>query len=190
MKGIAQTLSIPEVELQKCLVDSFYVTINKGYTATVRNLGSLIDFLQMHPNDPDETFGSIVKEAKNEEGQIEDMQFYGYLLKIIGFVSGMPTFNTCRHTFVKLEEKKHTFSVQTKFGKLVTLAFNDDECIDVQVHNSGLPTENNGASEVPQFNLIGFNCGDTPVRTTTVTVAAIMLNDRSGLVRNGEKLEK
>ncbi|MDG1950108.1 MAG: hypothetical protein P8J32_04830 [bacterium] len=173
---IAQALRIPQNELDKTLEGGFYVKINKHYTATIRNLASFVDYLQGNPNEPDENFGIITKESIAENGQIEDSNFYAYLLEIIGYVNGFATFNSCPHKFVELQAQKETISIRTKGGKLITVAVIEDAgCVDVQLHNSGLEPVDNGRP-VPQFEIIGFNCGGTPVPTTPVTLATIKLN--------------
>ena len=178
---IAQALNIPQNELEKTLVNSFYVTVNKNYTATVRNLASFIDYLQRHPNDPDETFGQIRKEAIDADGREEDSNFYHNLLKIIGYVNGFAVFNRNPHQFVELTKAKETVSIKTKGGKLMTIAFMEGDglanCADIQLHNSGMEPESNGVKDVPQFEVIGFNCGGTPIQKTPVTINCILLGD-------------
>jgi hypothetical protein len=48
-------------------------------------------------------------------------------------------------------------------------------CIDIVSHDSPIEPINNGSNDIPQFEIIGFNCGGTPVKRTPVTVATIML---------------
>lgn len=187
---IAQALNIPQNELDKTLESGFHVIINKHYTATVRNLASFVDYLQGNPNEPDEGFGEITKEATITLGTpimgikgmtrevIEDNSFYHYMLKIIGYVNGYAVFNNNPHQFIELENEKETVSIRTKGGKLITIAVMEDaSCADIQLHNSGLEPVNNG-QPIPQFNIVGFNCGKTPVKETAVTIAAIKLGDK------------
>jgi hypothetical protein len=187
---IAQALNIPQNELETTLKSGFYVKINKHYTATVRDLASFVDYLQGNPNEPDENFGIIVKEARVpiatpiaginglECEVIEDSKFYENLLNIIAYVKDFAVFNLNPHQFVELTNSKETVSIRTKGGKLVTIAFMEDaDCADIQVHNSGLEPVQNGRP-IPQFEIVGFNCGSTPVKKTLVTLNTIHLGKK------------
>jgi hypothetical protein len=47
-------------------------------------------------------------------------------------------------------------------------------CADIAFHDSEIEPINNGNKDIPQFEIIGFNCGSTPVNRTPVTLATIM----------------
>lgn len=162
---------LPASEANTILRSSFYVKFNKHYTATVRNLKSLIDALNEH--DTDENFGIITSEADKEELKESGKQnFYHYLIKIIGAYKQMAVFNNQKHTFIELSDDRHTISIKTSKGKLLTFSVMDyANCVDVALHNSD-SVEPNG--NVPQFEVIGFNCGETPVKRTKVTVLTIL----------------
>ena len=117
-------------------------------------------------------FGTITSESSDPNAG----NFYYYMLQIIGMYRGMAVFNNNKHTFVEVGEKDHTVSIKTEKGKMITVAIKEGAgCVDIALHNSGLePVENGGL--VPQFNIMGFNCGGTPVKKTPVTVATIMLD--------------
>jgi hypothetical protein len=44
-------------------------------------------------------------------------------------------------------------------------------CVDIVYHDA--PMERN--ENIPQFEIIGFNCRSTPVKRTPVTIATILL---------------
>jgi hypothetical protein len=203
MKDIAAELNIPQYELDKTLRSSFYVRIHKGYTATVRNLASFIDYLQCNSNDIDmKMFGEIVKEARVdletprqgtkglEFDKPEDSNFYAYMMEIIGYFRQMPTYNSNPHTFIEAKTDSHTVSIKTPSGKTITIAICGDYCADIQVQKSGLPTIKNGGSEIPQFNILGLGCGDTPVKQTTVTCLSVLLDSDEEKLLGEVKLPK
>ena len=101
------TYDLPEHVKEITLNDGFYITMNKNYTATVRNLESLI--YAIGSCGIDETFGNIVKESNDKDLN----NFYHYLMLIIEKVKGFKTFNSCKHTFVQCENKKQTISIKT-----------------------------------------------------------------------------
>lgn len=167
--------TIPAHEANVVLRSSFYVKFNKHYTATVRNLQSLIDAI--NSLETDENFGVIVKEADKEELKEDGKgNFYYYLIQIIGAYKQMAVFNNNKHTFIELDDDRHTISVKTSKGKLLTFAIMDyADCVDVVLHNSDVVEPmSNGDKDVPQFEVIGFNCGATPVKKTKVTVLTVL----------------
>jgi len=203
MNDIATELKIPQRELEKELNGSFYVRINKGYTATVRSLTSFISYLKYNPKEIDmEVFGEITKEAKvkldkpqiSPKGMVfeksEDSNFYHYMMEIIGYFRQMPTYNSNPHTFIEAKTDSHTVSIKTPSGKTITIAICGDYCADIQVQKSGLPTINNGGSEIPQFNILGLGCGDTPVKQTTVTCLSVLLDSDEEKLLGEVKLPK
>lgn len=166
---------LPANEANVVLRDSFYVKFNKHYTATVRHLQSLIDALNEH--ETDENFGVIVKEANKEELKESGKQnFFYYLIQIIGAYKQMAVFNNNKHTFIELDEDRHTISIKTSKGKLLTFAIMDyADCVDIALHNSDVVEPmNNGSKDIPQFEVIGFNCGATPIKKTAVTVLTVL----------------
>lgn len=174
MKAIAKTLNIPQRDLDLILGDGFYVRINKHYTATVRSLKQFIELIEGGEEIGD-NFGEITSESKETNNN-----FYHYLIKIIGHVKGFPVFNSNKHTFIKCEGEKETISIITKSGKKLTVAIMDNgaNCVDVALHNSGLESIDNGGTLVPQFEIIGLSCGQTPVKKTPITVAVIDLGEK------------
>lgn len=152
------------------LGDSFYVRMTKHYVATVRNLKSLVAYLES--GDIDETFGEITKVSSEHNSG----NFYHHLINIIGHYKERQMFNACVHQFVQLNHQKETVSIRMASGREITVCVMEDaECIDIQYHDSDLPKLDNGGSQIPQFQVIGFGLGDTPVKPTAVTLATIKL---------------
>jgi len=171
-ENITEALSIPREMLNKTINGAFFVKINKNYSATVKNLSSFIDYIQMYSHDLDESFGEIEKDSK------EDYDFYNHLLEVICYVNGFAKFNTNPHQFVELKNEKETVSIRTKSGKLVTICFSElSRSADVVLHNSGMQSIDNG-SPVPQFEVMGLKCGETPIKSTPVTISVIQLGKK------------
>jgi hypothetical protein len=163
---------LPEREANKILNDGFYVKINKGWTATVRCLADLIQVLSSgeHEIDP-EVFGIITKESNDPNlGNT-----YGYLIEIIAKYKGFASFNTCKHQFIETTEEMETVSIKTKSGKLITVCVMENAgCIDINMENSVEETVKNGGKDISQFKIMGFNLGQTPVKSTLVTLMTIL----------------
>ena len=173
MKEIAKTLNIPQRDLDLILGDGFCVKINKHYTATVRSLKQFIELIE-GGEEIGSNFGEITCESQETNNN-----FYHYLIKIIGHVKGFAVFNSNPHQFIELTSPKETVSIRTKSGKLITLAVMEGaNCVDVALHNSGLEPIDNGGTPVPQFEIIGLDCGGTPVKKTPITLAVIDLGDK------------
>lgn len=68
--------------------------------------------------------------------------------------NGFGQFNSGTHICVDLPDGKHTISVRTSEGRLITFAFcpfgdnTPPQCVDIQHHTSG-KTASNGASDFP-----------------------------------------
>ncbi len=148
------------------LSDGYYVRMNKHYTATVRDLASFI--WAINNCDTDENFGVVT----NQSNDANSKQFFIEMMKIIYTFKGFATFNNCEHQFVECENENETISIKTKSGKRITVSVMENaNCVDIVYYDA--PIEPN--EDIPQFEIIGFNCGKTPVKRTTVTVATIML---------------
>jgi hypothetical protein len=164
--------TLPEHEANKVLNDGFYVKINKGWTATVRCLADLIQVLSSgeHEIDP-EVFGIITKESNDPNAG----RFYSYLIEIIAKYKGFAAFNPCKHQFVETTNDMETVSIKTKSGKLITVCVMEGAgCVDISMHNSGEEEVNNGNKDVPQFKVLGFHLGSTPVKSTLLTLMTIL----------------
>jgi hypothetical protein len=167
------TFTLPQRVKDIDMVSSFYVRMNKHYTATVRSLESFI--WAINNSGIDENFGEITKLADKEaEGYRE---FHSYLIEIIAEVKGFASFNSCyKHTFVECEDSNQTISIKTKEGKRITVSVMEGaSCVDIAYHDSPLEKENNGNKDVPKFEIIGFGLGSTPVPRAEVTLATILL---------------
>ncbi len=167
------TFKLPQRVKDIDMVSSFYVRMNKHYTATVRSLESFI--WAVNNSGIDENFGEITKLADKEaEGYRE---FHSYLIEIIAEVKGFASFNSCyKHTFVECEDSNQTISIKTKSGKRITVSVMEGaDCVDIAYHDSSLEKENNGSKDIAKFEIIGFDLGKTPIPRTQVTLATIML---------------
>ena len=167
------TFALPQRVKDIDMVSSFYVRMNKHYTATVRSLESFI--WAINNSGIDENFGEITKLADKEaEGYRE---FHSYLIEIIEEVKGFAVFNRdFPHQFIQCENSNETISIRTKKGKRITISVIEmADCADIAFHDSALEKENNGSKDVAKFEIIGFDLGKTPIPRTQVTLATIML---------------
>jgi hypothetical protein len=167
------TFALPQRVKDIDMVSSFYVRMNKNYTATVRSLESFI--WAINNSGIDENFGEITKLADKEaEGYRE---FHSYLIEIIAEVKGFAVFNRdFPHQFIQCENSNETISIRTKKGKRITISVIEmADCADIAFHDSALEKENNGSKDVAKFEIIGFDLGKTPIPRTQVTLATIML---------------
>jgi hypothetical protein len=167
------TFALPQRVKDIDMVSSFYVRMNKHYTATVRSLESFI--WAINNSGIDENFGEITKLADKEaEGYRE---FHSYLIEIIAEVKGFAVFNRdFPHQFIQCENSNETISIRTKKGKRITISVIEmADCADIAFHDSALEKENNGSKDVAKFEIIGFDLGKTPIPRTQVTLATIML---------------
>ena len=153
------------------LSDGYYVKMNNNYTATVRDLASFI--WAINNCDPDENFGIMTNKSNDKNSE----KFLPQMMQIIYAFKGFAIFNReFAHQFVQCEEANETISIRTKKGKRITISVIEmANCVDVAYHDSTIEPINNGSKNIPQFDIIGFNCGATPVNRTPVTIATIML---------------
>jgi hypothetical protein len=167
------TFALPQRIKDIDMISSFYVRMNKHYTATVRSLESFI--WAINNCGIDENFGEITKLADKEAEGYRD--FHSYLVEIIAEVKGFASFNSSyKHTFVECEDSNQTISIKTKEGKRITVSVMEGAgCVDIAYHDSPLEKENNGNKDVAKFEIIGFDLGKTPIPRTQVTLATIML---------------
>lgn len=141
----------------------FYIKINSVYTATVRTILSLTEYINSNPNDIDlDVFGEIKnfdKSASNE--------FVVVLYQIIAEVKDFAVFQNGanKHQFVQCTENVETISIRTLGGKKITVCVMDRaKCVDVKYH-----------TDKESFKIMGFNEGDTPIPSTEVTLTTILL---------------
>ena len=140
----------------------FYIKINSGYTATVRTILSLTEYINSNPNDIDlDVFGEIKnfdKSASNE--------FVVALYQIIAEVKDFAVFQNGanKHQFVQCTENVETISIRTLGGKKITVCVMSSECVDIKYH-----------TDKDSFKIIGFNGVSTPVPHTEVTLSTILL---------------
>ena len=90
---------------------------------------------------------------------------------------GFATFNKeFPHQFIQCEDSNETISIRTKNGKRITISVMEmANCVDIAYHDSLIEPISNGSKDIPQFEMIGFNCGSTPIQRTPITIATIML---------------
>jgi hypothetical protein len=152
------------------LSDGYYVKMNNNYTATVRDLVSFI--WAINNCDPDENFGIVTNKSNDKNSE----KFFPQMMQIIYAFKGFAIFNReFAHQFVQCEEANETISIRTKGGKRITISVIEmANCADIAFHDSPIEPMNNGSKDVPQFEIIGFNCGATPIPRTPVTIATIM----------------
>jgi len=153
------------------LSDGYYVKMNQHYTATVRDLTSFV--WAINNCEIDENFGIVTNKSSDENSD----KFFPQMMQIIYAAKGFAIFNKeFPHQFVQCENANETISIRTKKGKRITISVIEmADCVDVALHDSPIEPVNNGSRDVPQFEIIGFNCGGTPVKRTAVTLATIML---------------
>jgi hypothetical protein len=167
------TFELPQRVKEMDMISSFYVRMNQHYVATVRSLEGFI--WAINNCGIDENFGEITKLADKEaEGYRE---FHSYLIEIIAEVKGFAVFNReFPHQFIQCENANETISIRTKKGKRITISVIEmADCADIAFHDSTLEPISNGNKDIPQFEMIGFNCGSTPIQRTPITIATIML---------------
>ena len=145
------------------LPSGYYVVINRNYTATVRSVYDLKDYINNNVEQIDlDVFGQI----KNEDSEASEA-FVGVLNRILAEVMDYKTFNDgFRHQFIECQSDLETISIRTKGGKYITLAVMEKfgQCVDIKLHNK------------EKFKIIGFDGGKTPVPHTDVTLTTILLN--------------
>lgn len=153
------------------LSDGYYVKMNQHYTATVRDLASFV--WAINNCNPDENFGVVTNQSNDKNSK----PFFIQMMQIIYAFKGFATFNSnFTHQFVQCENENETISIKTKGGKRITVSVIEGaNCIDIVSHDSPIEPINNGSKDIPQFEIIGFNCGGTPVKRTPVTLTTIML---------------
>jgi hypothetical protein len=141
--------------------------MNQHYTATVRDLSSFV--WAINNCDTDENFGVVTNQSNDKDSK----PFFIQMMQIIYAFKGFATFNSSfQHQFVECENENETISIKTKSGKRITLSVMENaNCVDIAYHDA--PIEAN--EDIPQFEIIGFNGGKTPVKRTPVTLATIML---------------
>lgn len=154
---------IPKALENYHLPSGYYVVINRNYTATVRNVWDLKEYINNNVEQIDlDVFGQI----KNEDDQASDL-FVGILNRILSEVMNYKTFNCeFKHQFIECTSDRETISVRTKEGKYITLSVMEGrvQCVDIKLHGED------------KFKIIGFDEGKTPVPTTEVTLTTILLN--------------
>jgi hypothetical protein len=153
------------------LSDGYYVKMNQHYTATVRDLSSFV--WAINNCNPDENFGVVTNQSNDKDSK----PFFVQMMQIIHAFKGFSIFNReFPHQFIECENENETISIKTKGGKRITVSVIERaNCVDIAYHDAPIEPINNGNSNIPQFEIIGFNCGGTPVKRTAVTIATIML---------------
>ena len=153
------------------LSDGYHVKMNQHYTATVRDLSSFV--WAINNSNPDENFGIVTNQSNDKDSE----KFLPQMMQIIYAFKGFAIFNReFPHQFIQCENENETISIRTKKGKRITIsAIEMANCADIAFHDSEIEPINNGNKDIPQFEIIGFNCGSTPVNRTPVTLATIML---------------
>jgi hypothetical protein len=155
---------LPHSIKQEILSDGFYVKMNRHYTATVRRLQDMIDYI--NEGDIDENFGEITSESSTASPE-----YVGALYDIIAKVKGFASFNQNKHQFVELSNQKETVSIKLASGKQITVAVMENAgCVDICYHNGEKTVQGNS-----KFKIMGFDEGGTPVKSTPVTLATILL---------------
>ena len=159
------TIDFPQELKDYNAPNGYYVAINKQYKATVRNLQEFKYYINNNFEQLDmEVFGNITNEDDNATPL-----FKSNLYKIIAEVKGFATFcnNGNKHQFIQCTEGVETISILTKGGKKITVCVMEDygKCVDIKFHNE----------EEDRFSLIGFDAGQTPVPSTKLTLATILL---------------
>tara|TARA_R110000744_G_scaffold81915_2_gene160938 strand:+ start:2993 stop:3493 length:501 start_codon:yes stop_codon:yes gene_type:complete len=140
----------------------FYIKINSGYTATVRTILSLTEYINSNPKDIDlSVFGEITSFDSSAS-----KQFIVALYQIIAEVKDFAVFQNGanKHQFVQCTENVETISIRTLGGKKITVCVMSKECVDIKYH-----------TDKDSFKIIGFNGGSTPVPHTEVTLTTILL---------------
>ena len=141
----------------------FYIKINSGYTATVRTILSLTEYINSNPKDIDlSVFGEITSFDSSAS-----KQFIVALYQIIAEVKDFAVFQNGanKHQFVQCTENVETISIRTLGGKKITVCVMDKaKCVDIKYH-----------TDKDSFKIIGFNGGSTPVPHTEVTLTTILL---------------
>jgi len=140
----------------------FYIKINSGYTATVRTILSLTEYINSNPKDIDlSVFGEITSFDSSAS-----KQFIVALYQIIAQVKDFAVFQNGanKHQFVQCTENVETISIRTLGGKKITVCVMSSECVDIKYH-----------TDKDSFKIIGFNGGSTPVPHTEVTLTTILL---------------
>jgi len=140
----------------------FYIKINSGYTATVRTILSLTEYINSNPKDIDlSVFGEITSFDSSAS-----KQFIVALYQIIAEVKDFAVFQNGanKHQFVQCTENVETISIRTLGGKKITVCVMSSECVDIKYH-----------TDKDSFKIIGFNGGSTPVPHTEVTLTTILL---------------
>ena len=169
--------NIPEFEYQLperikgiTLSSGYYVKINRGYTATVRNLNDFVNYLTGTGDIDFDVFGIIT----NHDDEAED-SFVEHLYRIIAKIKGFAHFNPFKHQFVECDSENETISIKTKSGKRLTISVMErSECIDIKYFDSPMTPIENGPHSLEQFKVIGFNTGSTPVPHTDLTLLTIL----------------
>jgi len=141
----------------------FYIVMNRNYTATVRNILSLTEYINSHPNDIDlDVFGEI----KNFDRSASN-EFVEALYQVIAEVKDFAVFQNGanKHQFVQCTENVETISIRTRDGKKITVCVMDRaKCVDVKYH-----------TDKKSFKVMAFNEGGTPIPTEEVTLTTILL---------------
>lgn len=140
----------------------FYIKINSGYTATVRTILSLTEYINSNPKDIDlSVFGEITSFDSSAS-----KQFIVALYQIIAEVKDFAVFQNGanKHQFVQCTENVETISIRTLGGKKITVCVMSKECVDIKYH-----------TDKDSFRIMGFNGGSTPVPHTEVTLTTILL---------------
>tara|TARA_R110000737_G_scaffold177333_1_gene202025 strand:- start:411 stop:911 length:501 start_codon:yes stop_codon:yes gene_type:complete len=140
----------------------FYIKINSGYTATVRTILSLTEYINSNPKDIDlSVFGEITSFDSSAS-----KQFIVALYQIIAEVKDFAVFQNGanKHQFVQCTENVETISIRTLGGKKITVCVMSSECVDIKYH-----------TDKDSFRIMGFNGGSTPVPHTEVTLTTILL---------------
>lgn len=141
----------------------FYIVMNRNYTATVRNILSLTEYINSHPNDIDlDVFGEI----KNFDRSASN-EFVEALYQVIAEVKDFAVFQngSNKHQFVQCTENVETISIRTRDGKKITVCVMDKaKCVDVKYH-----------TDKESFKVMAFNEGGTVIPTEEVTLTTILL---------------
>lgn len=171
IKGREFEYEIPYNVKDIILHDGYYVKMNQNYTATVRDLPSFI--WAINNCKPDENFGIVMNQSDDKDSE----KFFVQMMQIIYAFKGFAIFNReFPHQFIQCENANETISIRTKNGKRITISVIEmANCVDIAYHDSPMEPISNGNKDIPQFEMIGFNCGSTPIQRTPITIATIML---------------